>query len=184
MDYKVTTKLQAEGCRILFRNFAGAAKEYNPAGRRQFALVLPPAIADAMSADGWNVRPLPPKEPGDAPLPIINVNVSFKNSQPNIYLLPADGSVRTRFHEDMVGELDKIQFVRVPYSKFTYGNVVVEEDASQYGQLPFFRLDLLVSPYNWNTRNGTGVSAYLQRLFGYIVEDELEAKYRNIPIGG
>ena len=55
-----------EGVRLVFRNFAGKETKFNTEGNRNFAVILPEAAAEAMKADGWNVKTLEPREEGDA----------------------------------------------------------------------------------------------------------------------
>ena len=48
--------LVIENCRITFKNFSGKETKFNPAGRRNFAVVLDEDTAHKLSDDGWNVK--------------------------------------------------------------------------------------------------------------------------------
>lgn len=140
-----------ENAQIIFRNFEGKESQYNREGDRNFAVILDHDVAEAMLADGWNVRYLKlpeDSEEGDLPTPYIQVSVSFKNRPPRVVLLTA--SSRTQLDEDSVAVLDWADI----------------ETA-----------DLIARGYDWVVNGKTGTKAYLQSLFVTIREDPLEAKY-------
>lgn len=135
-----------EDARIIFRNFSGKSSQYNPAGNRSFALVLTQDEADQFAKDGWNVKYLKPREPGDESTPYINVNVKyFKDAperNPHIYLVA--GRKKTLMNEDTVGTLD--------YAEIT-------------------NVDLVVAPYRWSMQGRKGVAAYIKTMYVSIEED-------------
>lgn len=142
-----------EGARLLFRNFAGEEKQFNPAGRRNFCVVIPDELVDPLLKDGWNVKTLQPREEGDAPTSILKVMVSYKARPPKVAMISSKG--RTNLGEDEIELLDWADMSNV---------------------------DLIVRPYNWEVGGKAGVSAYLQTMFVTIREDELELKYADMEI--
>lgn len=70
--------------------------------------------------EGWNVRLMPPRNEGDAPMHYIQVNVNFKNVPPNIWMIA--GRRKTRLDEGSVDSLDYAEIKTV---------------------------DLVINPYNW-----------------------------------
>lgn len=144
--------LMVEDARIIFRNFAGEEKQFNPAGERNFALVIDNAIAPAMMEDGWNVKYLKAREEGEDPQAMLKVKVSYKRQPPKVVLISSKG--RTTLPEDMIEMLDYIDIAKV---------------------------DLIVNP-SWYDFNGRqGYSAYLKSIYVTILEDDLEKKYADIP---
>jgi hypothetical protein len=144
--------LMVEDARIIFRNFAGEEKQFNPAGERNFALVIDNAVAPAMMEDGWNIKYLKPREEGDDPQAMLKVKVSYKRKPPTVVLISSKG--RTTLPEDMIEMLDYIDIAKV---------------------------DLIVNP-SWYDFNGRqGYSAYLKSIYVTILEDDLEKKYADIP---
>ena len=146
-----------EGCRIIFRNFSGAEGKYNAAGKRNFNVLLDDETAEAMLADGWNVKYLQPREEGDVPQPRVEVEVSFKpgTQPPRIIMITSRG--KTTLTEDMVSLLDWAEIEHV---------------------------DLIIRPYQWEVNDKTGVKAYLKSIYITIHEDELEKKYIDVPDTG
>ena len=67
--------VQMDDVRITFKNFSGKGDKFNREGDRNFAIVIEdPNTADALIAEGWNVRVKPPREEGDDPfmyLPVV-----------------------------------------------------------------------------------------------------------------
>lgn len=139
-----------EGVRIIFRNFAGKEGQYNREGDRNFAVLLDEKVAEAMDADGWNVKVLRPRseEEGEAPQAYLPISVNFKGRPPRIVLITSRG--RTNLDESQVEMLDWADIVNV---------------------------DLIVRPYEWTVNDKSGIKAYLQALYVTIEEDALEVKY-------
>lgn len=140
-----------ENARIIFRNFSGEAGKFNPAGQRNFSVKLSEESAKFMIEEGWNVRMSQPKNEGDDILYHLPVKVEFKNYPPKIVMIT---SRKTILDESTVGNLDVAEIERV---------------------------DLILSPYNYEVNGKTGVKAYLKSMYVTIREDEFEARYRNIP---
>lgn len=137
-----------EDARIIFRNFTGREDKYNREGDRNFAVVLPPDIAEQMLQDGWNVRYLDPREEDDDPTPYISVAVNYNNRPPRVVLLTS--TTRTQLDEKSVEVLD-------------WSDIRTA--------------DLIARGYDWTVNGKSGTKAYLQSLFVTIEEDALERKY-------
>jgi hypothetical protein len=140
-----------EGVRIIFRNFQGKEGQYNRAGDRNFGVILPNDVAEAMLADGWNVKYLKPRDDDEEPeeTPWVSVSVNFEKGRPPKIMMVTDRG-RTVLDEDTVDMLDWADIKNV---------------------------DLIVRPYTWEVSGRTGVKAYLQSMYVTIEEDELERKY-------
>ena len=137
-----------EDATIIFRNFSGKEGQYNREGDRNFAVILPPEVAEQMALDGWNVRQLDPREEGDEPTPYVQVAVNFNNRPPRVVLLTS--TTRTQLDEASVEVLD-------------WSDIKTA--------------DLIARGYEWSVNGKSGVKAYLQSLFVTIEEDALERKY-------
>jgi hypothetical protein len=140
-----------EGVRLIFRNFTGKEGQYNREGDRNFGVILPDDVAEAMLADGWNVKYLKSREEDEdeTPVPWLPVKVGYgKGRPPKIMLVTERG--RTALDEETVDTLDWADIVNV---------------------------DLIVRPYNYDVGGRTGISAYVQSMYVTIEEDALERKY-------
>ena len=145
----VENNITFEGCRIIFRNFTGKQTQYNPAGKRNFCVVIDDEkLTDRLIADGWNVKQRPPRDDDDAPLSYLQVAVSYDNIPPNIWMISSNS--RTLLDESTVGQLDFAEIVNV---------------------------DLIVRPYNWEVNGKSGVKAYVKAMYVTIEEDAFAAKY-------
>lgn len=141
-----TKTFMVEGAQLLFRNFSGEESQYNRAGDRNFTVVLDPNVAEAMLADGWNVKYLAAREEGDIDVPIIQVSVGYKARPPHVVMIA--GNRRTNITEEIIGTLDYVEVANC---------------------------DLVGRAYNWDVNGKTGIKAYLQTMFITIVEDPAEA---------
>lgn len=141
-----------EDARIIWKNFAGAEKQFNEAGDRNFNLVLSPEDAEAMRNDGWNVKTRPPREEGDDPIHVLKVKVSYKGRPPRAVLITSRG--RTNLDESTIEMIDYADIEKV---------------------------DLIINPFHWNIRGEDGVTAYLHAIYVTIREDYLELKYADVP---
>lgn len=140
-----------EDARIIFRNFAGREGMYNREGDRNFCVLLDPETAEAMAADGWNIKTLRAREEEDEEQPYIQVSVNFKGKPPRVVMITSRG--RNTLGEDEVELLDWADIRMV---------------------------DLIIRPYEWAVNGKTGIKAYLQSIFVTIEEDALELKYAEI----
>jgi len=141
-----------ENARIGFRNFSGKEGKFNPAGRRNFCVFLEKEVAEMLEEDGWNVRWLEPRDPGEEKQPYLQVSVSYDNVPPKILLVSGKG--KTVLDEESVGLLDWAEIAEV---------------------------DLILNPYNWSVNGKGGVKAYVKSMYVTIAEDEFESKYYDVP---
>lgn len=145
--------LVIENAHIFSRNFSGKEGKYNPEGRRNFCVFIDNlSLAEDMKEDGWNVRYLDPREEGDEPKAFIQVAVSFKNIPPKVILVTRRG--QTTLGEDEVNMLDWAEIENV---------------------------DLSINPSPWEVNGNRGIKGYLKSIYVTIVEDELDAKYYDVP---
>jgi hypothetical protein len=149
-----------ENVRLIFRNFAGREGMYNREGDRNFAVILPRDVAEAMARDGWNVKMLKAREEGEEDQPYISVAVNFQGRRPPIIKMITSKTRRTTdLDEDTVEILDWADIDNV---------------------------DLMIRPYDWAIKRGkdeaSGRKAYLQSLYITIIEDPLQLKYGDLQI--
>lgn len=152
MARKYVEDLMIEDAKIIFRNFGGAAKQFNEEGDRNFNLVIPTEAAEGMREAGWNIKYLKPREEGDEPQPILKVKVSYKHRPPIVVMITSKG--RTNVPEEDLDILDWLEFENV---------------------------DLRVNPSHWEMNGREGISAYLRSIYVTIKEDYLEQKYMDVP---
>jgi hypothetical protein len=148
----IKSNITIENARIGFRNFTGKEGQFNPAGQRNFCVFLEDDVAELFAADGWNIKHLKPKDPGDPPQAYLQVAVSYANYAPKITLITGTG--KNILDEDTVNILDWADIDNV---------------------------DLIIRPYNWEVNQKKGVKAYLKTMYVTITEDEFADKYRNVP---
>ena len=146
---KTTEKLEVriDNARVMFRNFAGAEGNFNPAGNRNFCVFLPDDVAQSMEKDGWNIRWLNARE-DESPQAMVSVKLNYGNYPPNVVLV-SDGKM-SKLSEENVNVLDFAEFEQV---------------------------DLILRGYTWEVQGKTGVKAYLKEGYFVLVVDELAKKY-------
>lgn len=146
-----------EDVRIGFLNFAGREERFNRKGIRNFCIFLPEDIAEAMAADGWNIKYLKAREeePESGPQAYIKVEVSYRIRAPKIFMVTSRG--KTPLGEGEVSMLDWVDITKV---------------------------DLILNPSYWSVEGNTGIKAYLQSMYITIEEDELDLKYGEVPTSG
>lgn len=142
-----------EGARIKFKNFAGEARQYNPAGQRNFVLCLPDELAQQLAAEGWNVKWKPGRHPEDPDEAQLVVKVKYNES----------GDDRSR---------DPIAYLIQGRRKIALdGRTVATLD-----RLAPLNIDLVVRPYVWDINGNVGITAYLDEIY-YTAVEGLSSKY-------
>lgn len=142
-----------EGARIKFKNFAGEARQYNPAGQRNFVLCLPDDLAQQLTAEGWNVKWKPGRHPEDPDEAQLVVKVKYNES----------GDDRSR---------DPIAYLVQGRRKIALdGRTVATLD-----RLAPLNIDLVVRPYVWDINGNVGITAYLDEIY-YTAVEGLSSKY-------
>jgi len=145
-----TKRLTIENAQIAFRNFAGKEDKFNPAGSRNFCILLDPEIAETLKRDGWNIRQLNPRDEGDRPQDYMSVAVKYDFRPPKIILISPSTGNKTYLDVETVHILDWADIENI---------------------------DLMITPYHWEVNNKSGIKAYLKKMFVILEEDELEQKY-------
>ena len=139
--------INIENGRIMFRNFSGKEGKYNPAGRRNFCVCIDPSSADALRAEGWNIKTLAPRDEEEEPIPYLQVRVNYDNIPPKIYMVTK--KKKTLMNADTIAALDYAQIISC---------------------------DMTIRPYVWDTENNK-VTAYVQTMYVTIEEDEFASTY-------
>ena len=128
--------LQIDDARIVYRNFSGSPSKFNREGDRNFAVVIETQEqADALIAEGWNVKIKAPRDEGEDPFIYLPVKIKFNDRGPSVYL--RSGKAMRKLCEDTVDVLDNVDILSVS-------------------------MDL--RPYDWEVTGKTGRTAYLQSI--------------------
>lgn len=139
-----------EGAKLLFRNFAGLAREFNSEGDRNFSVLLEPKLAEQLKAQGWRVKQLKPREDGEVGDYHLKVKVNYRTGRPpRCVLIGSSSGKRTELGQDEVPLFDVADIKTA---------------------------DLIVNGW-WSDMAGGGYSGFLKTLFVTINEDDLEVKY-------
>ena len=148
----VNKDLVLENVRLIYRNFEGRKEKYNKEGDRNFGVVIPTDLADALVEEGWAVKCRPPREEGDPPLCFLSVSLRFDIFPPKIYFVTGRG--KTALTEETCGMVDWAEIEKV---------------------------DLILRPYNWAVDGEEGTKAYLKSAWITLEETVLDAKYADLP---
>ena len=152
--------LTIEDAKIFWKNFSGRGSTYNAEGSRNFCVEIDPETAEAMKADGWNIKYSKPREEGDEPQPYIQVTVKYGDYPPKIYMVTSRN--QTLLDEDTVGELDRAEIEKV---------------------------DLIINGFSWTVNGKSGIKAYCKTMYVTIAEDfggrysHLQEEEEDLPFG-
>lgn len=141
-----------EGAEIIFRNFSGRKSDNNPSGNKNFAVIINPADVDNLTAAGWNIRMLEPRDEDGEPTYIMNVFIKYDSPEafiPEIYQVTKRR--KTLLNDSTVCNLDAAEIQNI---------------------------DLIIRPYDWKMGNKSGRKAMVKSMYVTIVEDQFAEKYR------
>lgn len=136
-----------ENCQLVLRNFSGKEGKFNPAGSRNFAILLTEDDAEKLLNLGWNVKYFKPRDDEPIGQPFLKVKVSYDKKPPKILMVTSRG--KTYIDEESVDSLDYVDIETC---------------------------DVTLNPYE-HEFNGGGVAAYCKTLVIKVVEDYLEMKW-------
>lgn len=141
--------LQIDDARIIYRNFAGEASQFNRAGDRNFSLFIGDEdLAMELRDRGWNVKEKVSRDNPDELWWHLPVKVKFNDRGPQVYL--KSGGRVNNLDEESVSMLDDIDILGV---------------------------DLDIRPYDWEVSGKTGRTAYLQSIHVTQNLDRFAARY-------
>lgn len=149
----VESNILVENAKLIFRNFKGEKSKMNKNGIRTFCVLLDSSQAKMLQKDGWNVKWLDPREEGDELQAFLQVKVHFGRIKPKIVAI-------TSFGRTLLTDAEQL---------------------SMLDWAEFDNVDMSIRPYNWDVNGKQGVAAYLKTMYATLVEDEFEAKYRDVP---
>lgn len=150
ISFSAKGRLQIDDARLIFRNFAGRATEYNSEGDRNFAVIIPNEdIASQLEDAGWNVKTYPPRDEGETPLMTLKVKISDRFWTPKFYL-NSNGRVR-----------------EIPFG----------EELKIFDNVDIISVSLDVSPSHWQRNGREGQSAYLRTIEVIQEVDRFAARY-------
>lgn len=145
---KDISNISIENAKIVFCNFAGKETRFNPAGRRNFCVLIEPIAAQKLINDGWNIKYLKAREPGDLDQPYLQVAVNYEHIAPKVWIVNRKG--KTLLDEDSIAVIDYAEKKNV---------------------------DVIIRPYKWEVNGKSGIKAYLKTMYVTIMEDEFAHKY-------
>lgn len=108
-------RLTIENAEILYSNFSGVEKKNNPAGNRNFCVVIPSETAEDLTADGWNVKQKKSADPDDDPVYFIQVAIGFNNPRypVRIVVTTENGGKKMQLDERTIHNLDWAEIISV-----------------------------------------------------------------------
>lgn len=147
---KRISPLVIRDAQIIFKNFSGKKKQYNPQGNREFSVVLEDPLATQLHNDGWNVKPLNKRDPDEPQRYHLPVRVNFDIRPPRVICISGSSNVGVEFGPDQIAALDWSRIIKA---------------------------DVVIRPRVYDVNGSTGIKAYLQSM-GVIIEvDEVMDEY-------
>lgn len=148
---KFIPEISMENARIIFRNFRGEEQKFNPAGKRNFSVIIPEEMEDRLIEDGWNIKHLSPRDEDDVPTAYLQVAVSYDNYPPLAYMI--SNGRKTLLDSDSIELLDRAEIENV---------------------------DLVITPYIWDVNGKGGVKAYLKEIYVTVHTSRFADKYSDM----
>lgn len=135
-----------------WRNFSGRPTTFNrDGGKRVFNIIFGADMAQKLTAEGYKVKEMKPREGDDAEEPRFRLEISLKYGYrpPRVVQITSDGG-RVPLNETTVGVLD---YARIQNA------------------------DIEIRPYDYDFNGSQGRKAYLKTMYISIETSELDEKY-------
>lgn len=158
-----------EGAELVFKNFAGKTKTVrgmtvNTPRRdgtpdRNFGVVINDlSLAQRLINEGWNVKQFHNDDPNAEPDYWLPVKLTFRTQDHNpsntkVMMINPDGSA-VRLFADTVSTLDHVRVGRA---------------------------NIIITPFEWASPQGAGITAYTRTLYCFVEDDDPWAKYFETP---
>jgi hypothetical protein len=156
---------------LMYKNFTGAEDRYNEAGRRNFAVVIPPEDVEHMQSLGWHLRRNDAKmkvgdewviDPDGEPKYTLKINIAFTGFRPPTIVMITQKGKRPlcqKRADDTINpnEINVIQWANIS------------------------KTDLAFRPYEYEPGK---FSAWLTSLYVTLELDELAEMYEDVPDAG
>lgn len=152
---KEVSNIRFEGVSLIFRNFAGKATKFKPAGFRTATIRIDDLnFAKQLLDDGWNVRySRPNPDTGVSDSALLEVKISYEGRPPKIVMVTGTGEHR----------------------KMTYLDA---ESVATLDWADITNVDAIIRPYCYDNIGGrSGISAYVKTMYVTVQEDEFADKY-------
>lgn len=146
---------------VPFRNARGLKSKFNAPGRRSITIAIDQSVADELTGRGYNIRYLEPLNEGDPPKPILRIIIKISpesdegSKPPTIWCIYGDRKVPLK--TDNIDALDYL-------------------DVSS--------CDVVINGYEYDFNGRQGVSAYLDKMFAVVEQDDLDIKYAHFEMAG
>lgn len=157
-----THSIDVEGARLAFLNLEGKAKAggMNPAGKRNFCLLIDDAMAESLLELGYNVKQLKAREEGDSDQPFLPIQVKYHEQypqlNPSIHMIKGGNNI-----------------------------LLQESDIKLLDWATIEGCDLTFRPYDWEMKSGdTGRTAYLVSMYVQVQSNRWEEKYSDVMDSG
>lgn len=112
--FKHNGDLTIEDAKILYHNFNGDERQFNPKGTRSINVIIDDTdFAQQLQEEGWKVKLRAPKADGEVPIYHVPVFIRYDVVPPRVYMITANGRKKTLLDEDTVGMLDNMDLITV-----------------------------------------------------------------------
>ena len=154
--------LEFEDAKVIFRNFRGEDYGYNAQHKKGFSILLNPDDYDikGMIADGWNIKPLKPREgyEDEGVNYHLPVEVRWDKLPPVIWLITQTG----------ISEEGRPRYKRTKLD---------EESSFVIDTADVIQVQVKISGNSYDVNGNTGIKAYLKEMFIELAPDRFEAMY-------
>jgi len=143
--------LEIEDAKLIFKNFAGRERKFNPAGKRNFSVVLDQDVAMQLMEDGWNIKQLAPRDPSDVPTYFLQVTVAYNYHPPKVIVI--SGNTKTELDESQIDMIDDADIACA---------------------------DIVINPSHYEINGKSGIKAYLKQAYITLEQSSFDKKYDSI----
>lgn len=164
-------KIEIEGAKLRYPNFAGEKKRFNASGDRNFGLYIDEELAKRLSADGWGGIKQNGKDPKTDEY-VTTADLDMELEEPRYFI----SKIRVNYEGKFPPRIFRCTSDSMkPLNEETCG--ILDSDR-------IIDVDVVINGSKWEMNGNSGIAAYLDSIWAHVEESRFDKKHKDLNVVG